>query len=86
VTEAEMIAQFKEAGIRVTTTGHLVSEADLARSLDVVSRTVQRWREDGSGPVPSFVGGRWMYSCGAVAEWLDECAQARPAATKRDRS
>jgi Helix-turn-helix domain len=85
MTEAEVAAQFKEAGIRVTPLGHFVAEVDLASSLEVEPRTVQRWREDGTGPIASRVGGRWVYSCADIAEWVNSTAKARQTTTRTDR-
>ena len=72
MTEGEVFAQLKSEGIRVTSLGHYVTEADFANSLDLVPRTVQMWRVAGTGPVPTRVGGRWCYSCAAIAEWANE--------------
>jgi hypothetical protein len=47
-----------------------ISEAALARQLDVDIRSVQRWKALGLGPPYTMVGRRPVYRLEAVRAWL----------------
>jgi hypothetical protein len=77
MTEAEVYAQLQEAGISVSPLGHFISEIDFARAMSKGLRTVQVWRENGTGPAHSAQVGRVCYSCADIADWMNACAKAR---------
>lgn len=77
MTEVEVLAQLQEAGIRVSPLGRFVSEIDFARAVSKGLRTVQVWREKGTGPTHSVQVGRIVYSCADIAVWMNACAAAR---------
>lgn len=77
---ARLRALCVEAGIRVSLAGY-IRENDLARLLDVSTRTVRAWRYDGSGPAATRIGGGYWYRLGELATYL-----ARPSAEESGRT
>jgi hypothetical protein len=66
VTAEEIKALAKAAGISVSPLG-LISAADTARLLQRSNRTIRSWRSEGRGPAHTQLGGRFWYSCEALA-------------------
>jgi predicted site-specific integrase-resolvase len=51
--------------------------ADLARALSISTKTLDRWRIDGTGPPITKLGRRTYYSKTGVATWLGTREQKR---------
>lgn len=52
----------------------LLRPSEVARVLDVSLPTLRNWRaaNDGRGPVPTFVGGRWRYLESDVRSYIEQ--------------
>lgn len=50
---------------------------EVAQMLKVTTRTLQRWRRDGDGPVFVKIGGLVRYSAAALEDYLDAVRAVR---------
>jgi hypothetical protein len=62
-----------------------VTEHELAFRLGKAVRTVQRWREDRTGPAHKRVGRTILYDLASVRHWLN-ASEVRPVRPRRTAS
>ncbi len=53
-----------------------VSEADLAATLGIHTRSLRRWHDRGRGPARTKIGRQIWYSKKAVEQFLAQCEQS----------
>lgn len=61
----------------------LMTEAELARALEISPQTLVTWRGNGEGPAYAKLGRSVYYPVSSVLEWIGECWQGPKPAPRR---